>query len=353
MKIAILTDYILKRDYYTETVETLCELLQSDHDVEIYCFAHNEGQVLGPIEKSKIISTYLSHMILNEDDFYSRLHHIPKLADSFHVSCDTDLVVSVSRGFAQGIKIPEVKHICFVHDFNFKTTGFLAKILSPGVKAWIKKSFESVTQLQLNSQASLKKLEKMVDHSILKEKMGSEQNLYSTPIRLEDFPNLDLKREDLIVVDGNSLKNNDYDFFKQLINRMNSNIIVLGTTGFNRKQIETMTSKTTEFWGVRCSGETREVFGKAKWFVSFNSSSFPGDALCALAMKTPVVLLESEVNREFIRDESGVFLNSQEEFLKFDWKKEQLSEFNGSKLRNNALSFNSAKLKIKLKESIN
>ncbi len=348
MKIALLTDYILNRDSYTETVEFICELLQADHDVEIFTFAHAQGKVLGPLEKSSIHSTYLSHFLTSEEDFYKKLHHLPKLAESFHV-CDAELAVSITRGFAQGIKIPNIPHLCFVYDFNTRPRGIMSRLLYPGVKNWIKNSFGSVSQLNVNSKDSLNGLKDLgIDLSGF-----GDIEVYPSPIRLEEYPNWELTKEKMMVLEGENLKNH-LKTLESFFDKVEEKVFVLGATDLPLKDQKKISRKfpNVMFLGDKCPGDTREFFGKSRYFLSFRENGVPVQALRSLAMKTPVILKGVPIHKEFINEDSAWFFSKENDLLSSEFENFISQEFNPSKLRNNALRFNTSKLKINLKKSI-
>lgn len=346
MKIALLIDQILQRDYLTETLELFCEVLQDEHDITLFTFAHAQGKILGSIEKHSIRSTYLSHMISSPKEINKKIHHIPKLANTFEIDEQTDLVISITSGFAQGIKTPKnVPHWCFVHSFSVDGEGFWGKILGANAKDWLRDSFNTCTKIFLGQKALKNQIEEKLsvkfDESIV------EILDYDPPIRLEDFPNWELEKENYFVFNGKGFSLKNKKKIKNAIDSVKSKAYFIGN-----EELVSLSEKyqgKVEFWGDRCSGETREVLGKALAFIDFSNEFFPGDALCALAMKTPVVCLDNEINRSYFSEESAIFLTSEEDLARIDFSR---LDFSPNKLRNISLQYNNGKMKYKIKKLV-
>lgn len=335
MKVAILVDHILKRDFYLETLELLVEAFE---DASVYTFCQNTRLILGPLKDRKIYSTYLSNMIVDEDDFNKKLFHLPHLAKEFKIDCSTDLVISLSRGYAHGIKIPKkAKHICYLFDLNYRPYGFVSKLLSISVKEWQEKQLESVDHFLLANEV-LKDANK---------DLFNDSEIVYPSIRLQDYPNSDFDKDEYWVINSEGVRDKDYKVLDDLALR-HGKIIFIGHDTHLQK-LKKKNHSRFEFWGARCAGELGEMLGRAKVCVDLSDSIFPELAITSLAMKTPVIVSSSETNKEYISSENGQFINSLEELRKFDFG---VFEFNSNLLRKNALDFNGSKMKFFFKKFV-
>jgi hypothetical protein len=341
MKIAITCDYLLERNYYTEIIEVVCELVP---DAKIYTFAHREKAILGRIEQRSIQSTILSKKILTEKKFYlAPTYRLPLIARNLFIACKYDLIINISKGLSQGFqKCDDTKQLTFLIDWNLEKNfkqKFFQKIFFSALNRFAHKSLESVDFLWVANDR-MKKDFPMAE-------------VVEPPFKMSDyalFPK-DMFPHNFYLIDTTELT---FDFAQKIVNQFESEKIPFQFIGKD-SHLKNLVFTTTNnhFFGERCSGEHAPVLAACKAYISFNRSLFPKMALATLSTGRPVILHLDQ--RQWVSGIGTYFIND----LSLEELSIALSDLDrtaeslvGANLRAQVDRFNESKFKMKLKAFI-
>ena len=344
MKVAITCDFLLERNHYSEIIEMMCELYP---EAKIYCFAHKQGAILGHIEQRSIASTFLSHKVSTEDEFYKHSFQIPSLAKNLFVSCEYDLILNISKGFSQGIKkCDRTKLITYLYDLNYKSKinqTFLQKIFHSFVESWIKKSLKK-SDLVLVSRPD-------IQAEVLS--FLPEAELLLPPFRLSDyslFPK-EMFKHHFFAIEANNLSPSDAERLSEWMKEWGEAFQFVGNDDHLKSLKSKLSSKS--FFGNRCSGEHAPQLASSRALISINQSGFPQLPMATLATGRPIITLSSF---EKWAIGSGIYqIDKLDKVLlknaidKLNLEHEQLE---GQKIRANVMNYHDIKFKSQLRRTL-
>lgn len=341
MKIAITADYLVEKNYYTEVIDLVGELLP---EAKIYTFAHREKAISARIERHAIQSTFLSKKIFSEKKFQLLpTYLLPVVAKKFFVPCTFDLIINISHGLSQGFeKCKDTKQLTYLLDWNLEKNyrnTFAQKFFFAYFKRFFKKKIESADFI-------------WVANARLQNEFKNAE-VVLPPFKLSDyalFP-LDMFPHDYYLIDTNEL---DFSFAQTLVTKLeNEDISFLFIGKYSHLKDLKFIKTKNYFYGDRCSGEHAPVLAAAKAFISFDQSSFPKLALGTLATGRPVILHSSQ--HQWLDNQGTYFFtnNSLDEILNtFKKLEHDLSALSGKSLRESVLQFQENNFKNKLNQFI-
>ncbi len=328
MKIALIADSILKRDHYLEFVEKMRGLFP---EASLFTYAYNSPNIIGPITQGRIDSSYLSNMVSDETDFNRKSYLCPHIAKTFDIDCNTDWVISISKGFAHGVKIPtKAKHLSYIYDLDLKFQGLLGKTLSSFTKTWVKDSFKNIDRL-IVAREGLKEL--------ISPYYDKEIEVIPPGFDISHYPKNELTEKEYYLVNADGVTSRILRDFETRAEQ-GEKFIFIG----DHKNLKS-SNQNIEFYGERCVGDLASLFSKSKCLIDLSSSSYPNMALGSLAMGRPVVLKRNQKNEEYIKEENAIFVEKPAHIFP---SLNSLNEFDSVKLRRNALKYTDLKLKMHL-----
>ena len=344
LKVAITCDYLLERNHYIEIIELICEIFP---EARLYCFAHKKGAILGHIEHRMISSTFLSHKVATEEEFYSHSYQIPSLAKNLFVSCEYDLIINISKGFSQGIKkCDQSKLITYLYDLGYEGKikhTLVQRIFSSFVESWAMKSLQK-SDLVILSRPDLKeKLKNIVPNA----------DVVPPPFRVSDyslFPK-NMFKHHFFAIEATGLSSSDALQISEWMKEWGEAFQFVGADDHLNNLKENFPSNT--FFGNRCSGEHAPVLASSRALISFNQNEFPNLVMATMATGRPVI-----AHKNLIKWVSG---NGFYEVLKLD--KESLKQridqvhadeenLDGQKIRANVMEYHDIKFKSHLKRTL-
>lgn len=341
MKIAITCDYLLERNYYTEIIEIVCELIP---DAKIYTFAHRENAILGRIEQRSIQSTILSKTILTEKKFHLiPTYKLPLIARNVFVACKYDLIINISKGLSQGFeRCKETKQLTFLIEWslekNFKK-NFFQKFFFSYLNQFARQSLNNSDFLWVANESMLKDF--------------PQAELVEPPFKMTDyalFPK-DMFPHHFYLIDTSELI---FEFAQKLVNMFEAENMPFQFIGVDTHLKDLVFHSTNNhFFGVKCSGEHAPVLASCKAYISFDQRLFPKMALACLATGRPVVL--HEYQKQWVNGVGTYFFNDQSiDELTSVLKKlnSSINTLEGEKLRAQVNRFHETKFKSKLKKFI-
>lgn len=340
MKVAITCDYLLERNHYTEVIETICEIYP---EARLYCFAHNEGKILGHIEQRLITSTYLSKKVKTVDAFYSHSYQIPSLAKNLNVPCEYDLIINISKGFSQGIKkCDKSRVITYLYDFGFENKirkSFVQKLFYSFTMSWVKKNLKKSDLVMVSREDIKIELQSLIPNAVV----------VPPPFRLSDFslfPKTMFKHHYFAIeATGLSLQE-----ARELAFWMGEWELPFQFIG-NDKHLNSMKPdfESNKFFGNRCSGELAPVLAGSKALISFNEQEFPNMALATMATGRPVIL--GNELKKWIHGTGSFFASFHKGSLRamIDEVIANEDQFEGQKIRAHVMEYHDIKFSAHIK----
>lgn len=340
MKVAITCDYLLERNHYSEIVETICEIFP---EARLYCFAHKQGAILGHIEQRQITSTFLSHKVSSEEEFYSYSHQIPSIAKNLFVSCEYDLIINISKGFSQGIKkCKKTKLITYLYDLGFEgkiKKSFMQKIFNSYVVSWALKSLKKADMLFVSRE----------DLKLHLLSLQKEIEVVPPPFRVSDyslFPKTMFKHH-FFAIEATGLSLKEAKNLASWMKEWNLEFQFIG----NDDHLNEMKSslETNKFFGNKCSGEHAPVLAASKALISFNESEFPNLVLATMATGRPVII--GNHLKKWISGTGTYFASFTKESIKVMIDEVIANEelLDGQKIRAHVMDYHDIKFKAHLK----
>ena len=343
MKIAITCDTLITRNHYTEIVESICEIFP---EARLYCFVHKAGKILGHIEQRVITSSYLSHQITSDEDFWKKSYQYPRLASNLFVSCEYNLIINISNGFSQGFKkCDQTKMITFLYDDSFENKikkTLIQKIFYSYVVSWAQKSLTKPDVVLVAREDMKNRFQKY----------ASSIEVVPPPFRISDyslFPK-EMFPHHFFLIESEGLSSEQA---KMIINWMEEWKLEFQFIG-NDDHLVSLKSNLPEkrFFGNKCSGEHTPVLAASKALISFNENSFPKLALGAMATGRPVILANGL--KKWVSGTGTYFASFTKESLKTMIDEVQVNEgsLDPQKIRAHAIFYHDVKFKAKIKRVI-
>ncbi|POB14728.1 hypothetical protein [Halobacteriovorax sp. DA5] len=273
LKVVVSCDAVIERDYYIECLETIMGVIGDN--VELYTLVHRQGQVLGPVEQRKIHSTFLNRFVKSWEDLVDKSHLVHGAARGLFIPCSVDLVVNLSRGFSQEIKMCDDTYLFtyFVEDINSikKKSSFKEFFFKAFTRTKQRKYLKRANTLWSNEEA------------ILEEFPNATQ--VTPAIALKDYK---------ILPEG--MFNRDYFLIncEPLTSSEVYKIIdIYGDKKFKfigkHDHLGMYAQKHPElFFGDRCSGELAPLLAGTKYLID-TTDKFPHFSLKALSCGRPVL----------------------------------------------------------------
>lgn len=357
MKAAIVCDSIIERDHAIEVLELFCELFP---DASLFTFSHQPEKILGPLQRKSIKSTFLSRMAKTPQEFMQKAYLCAGAASSLELPKDLKVVVTLSEGFAHGVyhenfgKLPKNErplHFCYLYSWlpHNLEKNLLKKVFSAHIRKWCQDALEDIDELFVSSENLAMKLD--VQGTILPPPFKvNEYNL------MPDGENLEL---DFYVVDALGMDNNQLKDLISVFDELKTKAKFINRSEKRFDELRTE-SEYVEFLGSACAGELAPLFNNARAYLNFSSSSFPQLAIAAMACGTPFILMDNELNREYLEAELGFFIPNFNPISLIDALKtmdQKYTEFDRKVLYRKSLKFTEGKFKLKfdkrLKEKLN
>lgn len=272
LKVVVSCDAVVERDFYIECLETMMGVIGDN--VELYTLVHRQGQVIGPVEQRKIHSTFLSNMVKSWDELIDKGHLIHGAAQGLFIPCSVDLVVNLSRGFSQEIKICEKTHLFtyLVEDINHgkRNLSLLKRFFSSFVRSKQLKYLNRANTLWTN------------EDYILSQFPNAKQVTPATS--LKDYKVLPegMFKRDYFLINCEPLTLEEAQQFIEVYKDHKFKFI--GTEDHLQELAQKYPQK---FFGNKCSGELAPLYAGANYVID-TEKRFPHFALKALSCGRPV-----------------------------------------------------------------
>jgi len=279
MKIGIGCDHILERDKSIEMVEALCAIFP---EAEIYTLAHRPKQVLGPLERKKIHSTFLSHKVSSHDELKKYSYLVPTAAKNLHITCSLDIFIDVSSGLSHGLKTcKKTKRFSYLLDVRGDSgnKGILNKIFSAYLESWKKKNLLDNRTLWVETLELEKSLKEI----------GRESKVLRPFVKIEDFKVIKAKgfTHSAFLVNAYSLNSQSAKKVAEELKKKNLKFKFIGSD----EHLSDLKAALGEdiFFGEKCHGELAPLLSSAAGLIDFDKHPYSPIALECLASGRPVL----------------------------------------------------------------
>ncbi len=322
MNTAIFIDSLLLRDESTFLLELVLNIFPN---AEIYTMAHKQGGILGQIETRPIVSSYLTHKVKKGDVLTKHFWILPSAVKGIPLHPTINKVIVLSRGYIHGLNLPaQVERELYILDWDLidETKIGWQKLFSAYVNDWREKALRNFPKIAVSSEALKARLE-LPNAEVIAPTYRTEEY----PFVKDEDHNFSFEHH-LIYTHGLS-ENNFRAVVKVLLSHQET-VRVMGPFDHLLKVKEEF--PTIDFAGDHCEATSALYSHQAKAIWDFSKSFFPSRAFGALATGRPVVVSDTPVNREYLKegayflssfDESALeslYKNVNETYLSFDRK---------------------------------
>lgn len=307
LKVVVSCDAVVERDFYIECLETMMGVI--GENVELYTLVHRQGQVIGPVEQRKIHSTFLSKMVKSWDELLDKSHLIHGAAQGLFIPCSVDLVVNLSRGFSQEIKVCDKTHLFtyLIEDINQgkKNLSLLKRFFSSFVRSKQMKYLKRADTLWTNEEYILSQFpnaKQVTPATSLKDYKVLPEGMFKRDYFLINCEPLSIEEARLFI---ETYKDHKFKFI-----------------GKEDHLGELLGQYPQFFFGNKCSGELAPLYAGANYVID-TEVKFPHFALKALSCGRPVFTIGNKflpfglgvhkLNNDFFTQTAPVALDVPEE----------------------------------------
>ena len=331
MKVAFATDHLLTRDDQLFLMESLFGFFP---DAAIYCCAHNQEQVVGPVALRSIHSTFLSRMVTDLEQLREKFYMIPSAISQLEIDPELDLLICLSRGLAHKFKVSAKtqKVVYFLDPYPYERgqSWLKRKFFGAHFEYWKRKS---ESKLPIYSGSYLKK----VFHDLALNKV------LAPAVKGEDFQIVENdQRKGVLVYCSIS----EIPFLKKLAEQLKQPIIAFGEGIEERSEGEFFHQLE-----VGCDGVFASQLNSVSLFINTVQTGFPSLSVQALLSGVPVLQRDSAAANEHLYNNESFevgFFNQLEE-LQNKVNSFQQKSFDPKLARRWALGMNERKFKHQFK----
>lgn len=290
MKVALCIDSLLTRDDSIFLLEMALNLFPNS---EIYTIAHKQGAILGTIETRPIVSSFLTHKAKNLDVYKKNFWILPSAVKAMPLHKSIEKVIVFSRGYVHGLKFPpELQSYLYIVDWNMVDQADLGwqKLFVPYVNDWREKALTRYKKIAVSSEV-LKNDLHLPNAEVIQPTFRTEEYPF-----VKDEDHNFLFSHHLIYTHDLSIENFQ-NIVKVLIGK-GETVRVMGPNdhlGAVKKEFPQI-----DFAGDHCEATSAMYSHQAKAVWDFSRSFFPAKAFGGLCTGRPVVVADTQINREYL-----------------------------------------------------
>jgi hypothetical protein len=269
---------------------------------EIYTIVHKQGGILGQIETRPIVSSYLTHKVGKGDVLKKNFWVVPSAVKAIPLHPSINKVIVLSRGYIHGLNIPEsVERELYIMEWDFIDQNSMGwqKLFKAYVNDWREEALRQYPRIAVSSEALKKRLE-LPNAEVIAPTYRTEEYPF---VRDEDH-NMSFEHH-LVYTHGLSV-----DEFRSIVKILishNEMIRVMGPFEHLLKVKEEFPQ--IDFAGDHCEATSALYSHQAKAIWDFTPGFFPSKGFGALATGRPVVVRDTEVNREYLKEGAWFLAN--------------------------------------------
>jgi glycosyltransferase involved in cell wall biosynthesis len=299
MNTAICIDSLLLRDDSTFLLELILNIYPNS---EIYTIVHKQGSILGQVETRPIVSSYLTHKVGKGNVLLKNFWILPSAVKGIPLHPSINKVIVLSRGYIHGMNLPaHVEKELYIVEWDSldqARTGW-QKIFAPYVNDWREKALREFPRIAVSSEALKAKLE-LPNAEVIAPTYRTEEYPF---VRDEDH-NFSFEHH---LVYTHDLSETDFRTIVKVLLSHNETVRVMGPFEHLLKVKEEFPQ--IDFAGDHCEATSAMYSHQAKAIWDFSRGFFPSRGFGALATGRPVVVTDTNVNREYLK-EGAWFLKS-------------------------------------------
>lgn len=353
MRVALIHDWLNGMRGGEKILEVLCELFP--HAV-VHTLLCDRSRLSPTIARMEIRTSLLQHLPFRRTGYRYYLPLFPWLIERFDLN-EFDLVISTSHCVAKGARPPRnglsicycltpMRYVWYFGEEYFGHWGWRRLLLTPAfarLRRWDVASADRVGRWLAISQHVAARIKKIYNKGA---------DVLYPPVDTSFYtPGGEGGAQYLIVSALVPYKR--LDIAIRSFNQLRLPLTIIGE-GPQRKRLEAMAGPQVEFLGWRTDEEVREHYRSCRALIFPGEEDFGITPLEAQACGRPVIAYGKGGARETVRDgETGLFFTEQNPGALADAVRRSAgTAFDPAAARANALRFNRAKFKEKLKDYI-
>ncbi len=356
MKVVLLHDWLTGMRGGERVLEAFCELFP---DAPLYTLIHKPGSTSSVIENRKITTSFLNKIPGIFEGYRKFLPLFPVAADSIHITEKADLVLSSSHCVIKAVKKPVgSKHISYLHSPMRYIYDQFDSYFGSGAP-WLQRNVArairgGLTRYDLNSNHNVDRM--LANSEFVKNRISKFYNLDADVVNpfvnLEDFPVVDLKKENYFLMVTAFAPNKRVDLAVQAFNKLGLPLKIIGS-GQQEKYLKEMASSNIEFLGNLGRQEVVSHLSRAQALIFPGIEDFGITPLEALAAGTPVIAFKAGGVLETLNDSvADFFTEPTVNSLVNTVTKFNSGKFSRDILRARAENYSKVKFKTLIKEKI-
>lgn len=358
MKIAIVHDYLNQYGGAERVVEAMHEIWPQ---APIYTSIYLKNNMPDSFKKMDIRTTFMQKFPSLKNSFKKYLMFYPKAIESIDVK-DYDIILSSSSAFAKGvIPGPASCHICYC----YTPMRFVWDYQRYIEKESINKLFLKILPMILKNQKrwDLETLNRVnyfiaISQNIkdrIKTIYNRDSDIIYPPVNTGRFKISKTNDNYFLIVSRlNAYKNIDTAI--KAFNKLKLNLKIVGTGPYVNQLKNMVTGNNIEFLGRVDDKTLMNIYSKSRAYIFPGDEDFGISPVEAQASGLPVIALAKGGALETVIDKkTGVFYKENDPDLLVEAVnhfKEIEKEFDKAEIRKNALSFDTAVFKDKLKNFV-
>ena len=290
MKTAICIDSLLEREESIFLLEMVLNLFPNS---EIYTIVHKQGSILGTIETRPIVSSFLTHKVKRNDVLKKHYWILPSAVKGIPLHPSIEKVIILSRGYIHGLNLPaHVKKFLYIVDWNLVDSSALGwqRVFAPYVNEWREKALTKFHKISVSSE-TLKEALCLPNADVIQPTFRTEEYSF---VKDEDH-NFAFDHHLIYTHDLNS---GQFRLIAKALLDKGETVRVMGP--FDHLLDIKKEFPQIDFAGDHCEATSALYSHQAKVIWSLSSVFFPAKAFGALCTGRPVVVLDNELNREFL-----------------------------------------------------
>jgi hypothetical protein len=291
MKTAILIDSLLQRDDSIFLLELVLTLFPES---EIYTIAHQQGNILGPVETHGIVSSFLAHKAKDINVFKKNFWILPSAVKAIPLHPSIEKVVILSRGYIHGMNLPQhVEKFLYILEWGFvdqSKLSFVQKLFAPYVNDWREKALTKYPRIAVSSEF-------MKDALHL-----PNAEVIAPTYRTEEYPFVRDEDHNFMfthhLVYTHDLSVDEFRIIAKVLTEKGEMVRVLGPDA-HLASIKKEFPKI-EFAGDHCEATSALYSHQAKAIWDMSLNFFPSKAFGALATGRPAVVRNLAIQQEYL-----------------------------------------------------
>jgi glycosyltransferase involved in cell wall biosynthesis len=356
MSTVLVHDYLDQAGGAERVVESLHEVFPS---APLYTLIYDKTKLPAIFSKMKIHTSFLQKLPFVMKHLNRYLPLFPLALESFDLS-EYDVIVSSSSAWGKGVrKRKDQTHICYCHspmrfvwmyeDYMEKEgLGMFTRAMLPFIMKWLKKwdikTNRGVDHFIANSRTTQKRIKLFY---------GRESDVIYPPVDTNFFKPQGGEVKDYFLVVSRLNPYKRIDLAIEAFNELGLTLYVIGN-GPDEARLKSIAKQNIKFLGRLSDTEVVKYYSSCKGFILPGEEDFGLTPVEAQACGRPVIAYRAGGAMESIVEGStGIFFDKQEKDSLVRAVKEFYSiSFNKDVIRRNALRFDKAEFKKKIKEYV-